>query len=247
VGDFKGTWTAPEIRQAVKDGAEIKEVHWVYQYGRTLCRPFTKWVNYIYGLRKATTDEFLSYTLKIFLNSVFGKFTEAGQLTIYKNGEMSKLENRPPHSNVVLGAYTTAYARLELLKNLRKYSKSVCYCDTDSLFLQNAPPLKTGKELGQWKHEGRFKTCHFVLPKTYLAVKEDGEIKRKAKGIPARAMEEFFDNYATQYDSPVRFRESRKRHIAPNVWLKKVRSLKSQYEKRRVLDDGNTLPLELAN
>ena len=245
VGEFTGTWTAPEIRQAVADGAEIKKVRWVYSYGKRLCRPFTEWVNYIYGLRKKTQDPFMSYTLKIFLNSVFGKFTEAGALTIYKDGKETKLENRPKHSNVVLGAYTTAYGRLTLLRELRRFESSVCYCDTDSIFVQKCPPLEVGKELGQWKHEGRFHRCHFVLPKTYLAVRDDGSKVSKAKGIPARSVEGFFDTLSAQYDSPIRFRESRRRHLSPNVWLRKVRTIKAKYEKRTVLAGGETAPLVL--
>jgi hypothetical protein len=245
VGTFKGVWTAPEIRQAVEDGAEILDVGWVYSYGKRLCRPFKEWVEYIYGLRVKTTDPFLSYTLKIYLNSVFGKFTEAGQLTIYKNGKETKLENRPKHSNVVLGAYTTAYGRLQLLRALRQYEESVCYCDTDSIFVQKVPPIKTGRGLGEWKHEGVFERCHFVLPKTYLSIRAGGEKLHKAKGIPARAVGEFFDSLSAQYDSPIRFRESRRRSIQPNVWVKKVRNLKAKYEKRRVVAGGETMPLNL--
>lgn len=245
IGEFRGTWAAPEIRQAIKDGAEILKVHWCYSYGKQTCRPFTEWVNYIYGMRQKTDDPFMSYTLKIFLNSVFGKFTEAGKLSIYKKGEITELENRPPHSNVVLGAYTTSYARLELLKHLRTFEREICYCDTDSIFIQNARSVKTGKGLGEWKHEGKFSRAHFVLPKTYLAIRDDGKTIRKAKGIPAAAMEDFFENFTVHYDSPIRFRESKRRNISPNVWLKKVRGLKSKYEKREVLEGGETAPLKL--
>jgi hypothetical protein len=244
-GTFNGTWTAPEIRQAVSDGAEILKVNWVYSYGKRKCRPFTEWVNHIYGLRRKTEEPFLNYALKIFLNSVFGKFTEAGKLTIYKDGKVSTLENRPPHSNVVLGAYTTAYGRLTLLKALRENENTVCYCDTDSVFLRKAKPLRTGKELGEWKLEGVFERCHFVLPKTYLAVRADGSKITKAKGIPKRSADEFFDSYCANYDSPIRFRESKRRNLSPNVWIKKTRKLSAKYEKRTVLKNGNTLPIVL--
>ncbi len=245
-GSFTGTWTAPEIRQAVADGAEIQDVAWVYSYGKRTCRPFKEWVNYIYGLRLKADDPLTSYMFKIFLNSVFGKFTESGKLLIYKNGKVSELVNRPKHSNVVLGAYTTAYGRLELLKTLRAREKEVCYCDTDSVFLQKAKALKTGKGLGQWKHEGTFGKAHFVLPKTYLAIRDDGTTVKKAKGIPARSVADFFDTYSAHYESPVRFRESRRRDMKPNVWIKKVRTLTAKYEKREVLKDGSTLPLNLS-
>lgn len=242
VGRLRGTWTMPELRQAHLDGATIRRVFWFYRYRKT-CRPFKKYVETIYELRQGTDDPLMNYTLKIFMNSVYGKFTESGELTIYKNGQESKLSRRPEHSNIVLSAYTTAYGRLVLLDALRKYQDCLLYCDTDSVFLLNPPRVDCGRRLGEWKEEARYRTAQFVLPKCYMAVDFDGNKKNKVKGVPRSAAADFFQSYSAEYNAPLRFRESRRRLLSPNVWGKKIRSLKSKYEKRTVKSDGTTCPI----
>ncbi len=243
-GRFSGTWTAPELRQAEKDGAKIEKVKWVYNYSQK-CRPFEKWVDKIYSLRKSATDELMKYTLKLFLNSVFGKMTEAGKLQIYKKRKRTDLENRPDHANIVLGVYTTAYGRLRLLSEIRGREREICYTDTDSIFLRDHPPLATGQELGEWKHEGKFGLAEFVLPKFYMTVDAAGKRKFKSKGIPRAAVEDFFERGEAEYRKPVRFREARRRMIPANVWEKKIRTLRATYTKRRVIAGGDTAPVLL--
>ena len=243
-GRFSGTWTAPELRRAVEDGAKINKVDFVYEYSEK-CRPFEKWVNKIYSLRKSVKDELMKYTLKLFLNSVFGKMTEAGKLQIYKKRKRTDLENRPDHANIALGVYTTAYGRLRLLDEIRGREREICYADTDSVFLRDYPPLPTGPELGEWKHEGRFRMAEFVLPKFYMTVDDAGGRKFKSKGIPRASVEDFFERGEAEYRKPVRFREARRRMISPNVWEKKTRTLRATYVKRRVLAGGDTAPVLL--
>ena len=243
-GKITGTWAAPEIRKSLEDGAKINKVFWSYEYSKT-CRPFKKWVSTMYDLRKNEKDDLMKYTLKIKMNSVFGKFTESGNLEIIKKRKKTVLNRIPEHANIVLGVYTTCYGRLRLLEQLRENEEEICYCDTDSVYLKNAPELKTGTGLGEWKHEGRFKMAHFFLPKTYMAVKEDGQKYQRAKGIPRKAINEFFERFSAEYSSPVRYRESRRRGLRQNVWLKKTRSLNAKYEKRVVLDNGETSPIKI--
>lgn len=244
VGKLRGVWTAPEIRQAITDGAKIEKIHWSYKYTEK-CRPFGGWVGDMYGRRQVETDELMRYTLKIFMNSVFGKFTEAGALQIYRKRKRTDLENRPDHSNVCLGAYTTAYGRLRLLKALRENSKNLCYCDTDSIFVQNSDKIPTGPGLGEWKHEGTFSTAEFILPKFYMTVAANGKKSYKTKGIPKKSAEEFIQRGIAEYQTPIRFRESKRRSIQLNEWVTKTRKLKASYEKRVVLAGGKTEPLKI--
>ncbi len=243
-GRFTGTWCYPEIRQAIKDGAKILRVFWAYEYSKW-CAPFKDFITTVYNKRKREKDFLMNYTYKIFMNSVFGKFNESGELTVYKNGIPHKRSNRPRHANVILSAYTTAYGRLHLLKYLRQAGDSLCYCDTDSVFIQKGEKLKTGGELGEFKHEGAFFAAHFILPKTYLLVDQTGGRSFKAKGIPRRSIEQFFTSHSAEYDSPIRFRESRRRHLPANVWVKKVRKLCATYTKRLIFNDGHTEPILL--
>ena len=78
-----------------------------------------------------------------------------------------------------------------------------------------------------------------------MAVDKKGVQKNKVKGIPRRAVTDFFKNYSAEYNAPMRFRESRRRHLQPNIWHKRIRSLKSVYEKRVKNLDGTTSPLIL--
>jgi hypothetical protein len=243
-GRFTGTWSYPEIRQAVRDGAEIKKVWWAYEYS-AWCAPFKDFISTIYNRRKKETDFLMNYTYKIFMNSVYGKFNESGELTLYKNGLVKKLSHRPKHANIILSVYTTAYARLHLLQFLRAAGDKICYCDTDSIFLLDHPKIKTGVELGEFKHEGRFGAAHFILPKTYLLVDESGRKSYRAKGIPRKSVQQFFENNRAEYNSPIRFRESRRRSIPANEWIRKTRSLCSTYVKRKTHVDGRTEPVIL--
>jgi len=244
VGEFDGVWTAPELRAAVKMGAKIEKSYWAFNYSET-ARPFEKWVNFVYSRRQKSTDELEKYTLKLFMNSVFGKFTEAGALQIYKKKKRTDLENRPDHANIVLGAYTTAYGRLRLLGQINENVREICYTDTDSVFLKDSAPLACGPGLGEWKHEGRYRLAEFVLPKFYLTVDEKGQKSYKSKGIPKSARQDFFERGIAEYDAPIKFRESRRRLMPANVWHKRVRSLRAKYVKRIVLKNGETAPLKI--
>jgi hypothetical protein len=243
-GEITGTWSAPEIRAALAGGTKIKRTHWVYEYRET-CQPFVKWVNFIYNKRLNATDELTNYSMKIFLNSVFGKFTEAGALQIYKKKKRTDLENRPKYANIALGVYTTAFGRVKLMTEMRKHEKEICYCDTDSMFLKQTPKIPTSNKIGEWKHEGTFSKADFVLPKFYLAVKQDGTKIHKSKGIPKSAAEDFFIRGMAEYSSPIRFRESRRRNIPANTWIRKTRELRASYVKRETFKNGETLPIKL--
>jgi hypothetical protein len=59
-------------------------------------------------------------------------------------------------SNVVLGAFITAYGRLKLLKEMNKLRRRVIYVDTDSIFFWTEEGLsepKTGPNLGDFTNE----------------------------------------------------------------------------------------------
>ena len=244
VGTLDGVWTAPELRTAEKMGAKIDKVFWSFNYPQK-CRPFSEWVNFIYSRRQNSSDVLEKYTLKLFMNSVFGKFTEAGALQIYKKKKRTDLENRPAHANIILGAYTTAYARLRLYRQIIENAKELCYTDTDSVFLQDASPLECGPGLGEWKHEGRYRLAEFVLPKFYLTVDGDGKKNYKSKGIPKSARADFFERGIAEYKSPIKFRESKRRIMPANIWEKRVRKLRAEYSKRIVFKNGTTAPLKM--
>ena len=104
-----------------------------------------------------------------------------------------------PNVNVIIGAFTTAYARIQLYSALGALGRSVAYLDTDSLIVKqprNTPlPLDMGPFLGQYKNEiteqysARAQLIEFVglCPKSYAyrVLTEDGkdEYCVKCKGV----------------------------------------------------------------
>ena len=62
----------------------------------------------------------------------------------------------PSKTNVVIGAFITAYGRLKLLDEMNKLKRRVIYCDTDSIFFwteEGLPEPKTGPNLGDFTNE----------------------------------------------------------------------------------------------
>lgn len=77
VGEFTGWWNFNEIRNGIKHGLiEIKKVHNVV-YGQKMESPFIKFVDTLYSLRFAETDNELKKTIyKLIMNSLYGKFAQ---------------------------------------------------------------------------------------------------------------------------------------------------------------------------
>lgn len=72
-GTLTGTWTFPEIRNALKYGCKIiKTFNAVYS--RPIESPFKGFVESQYKERFRTNDEFEIYMIKIFMNCLYGKF-----------------------------------------------------------------------------------------------------------------------------------------------------------------------------
>ena len=240
VGRLRGYWSYPEIRQAIKDGASIKKIHWSYEYAR-VCEPFTDFITDLYDRRKRSKDELERDTLKLLMNNLFGKFGESSEIELRTGTDIIKRPNHSKHANLIWSIYVTSYARLALLGILRSV-KGLLYCDTDSIFTVNHE-LSTGEELGELKLEGTWQRGHFVLPKTYILWGDSP--KYRAKGVPKAKAKDFFENYEAEWLSPVRYRESFRRELKPNLWIRKTRRLKHKYEKRLILPGGSTKPLNL--
>lgn len=75
-GIFTGHWNFNEMRYALASGlVEILEVY-EFTCGPSITSPFQKFVSDLYERRKKSTNEFEKYRLKIFMNSLYGKFAE---------------------------------------------------------------------------------------------------------------------------------------------------------------------------
>ena len=158
----------------------------------------------------------------------------------------------PAHVNYLHAAYVTSYGRLKLMKYMELVGgRNLIYCDTDSIFFKwnkAKLPFPISTELGEMKIEDRPKWVETRAPKMYRYEVAKG-VKTKAKGVPKRMQDEFYDKGAASFWQPFRLRES----IAhadriPNpmeedvkvlgVWREVSKRVVSAYDKKRLSPDG---------
>jgi hypothetical protein len=91
----------------------------------------------------------------------------------------------------------------------------------------------------------------------YHADRGDGSLTRyKAKGVQraqikdgklvADAARDFIRTGRALFRKPIRFRESRRVLLTPNVWMEMEKKREAVYTKRRLFTDGHTEPWEWA-
>jgi len=115
VGTLSGTWTYVELKKAVELGYTIQAVYDCLEYD-LMPSPFSEYMRFIYGKRMEVKgkDELMSYTLKILMNALFGKWGEEGELTVISRGKRHTMRQVPKHSNMIWASYVLAYGRLAL-------------------------------------------------------------------------------------------------------------------------------------
>ena len=168
------------------------------------------------------------------LNSLYGKFGAHNEITVIHNDKESTLVGDSKQANIIWAAYVTAYARLRLLEFLRSTTRNY-YTDTDSLFTPDQLPVST--DLGTLKLEGTYKTAWFKGNKIYAI-----DAATKAKGVPRNMSGDFFNANSATYRRPTRFRESRRRHLQPNIWNEVTKVNRKEFTKRKIMPDGSTEP-----
>jgi hypothetical protein len=255
IGAFRGTWTYPELRFAMAHGYTIKAVHDAIEY-EVQPSPFAAYIEFLYRKRLEVKgkDELMAYTLKIAMNSTFGKFGEEGDLQIISRGVRHSLSQVPRHSNMIWAAYILAYGRLQLYRCMRRASEkgTLLYVDTDSVFVRSKTrPFGDGSPaLGQLAYKGTYHYAHFKLPKLYRI-----NDHYKAKGVPMdrraekseeeRLKREFFYDGVAEFLKPYRWLESKKLHEQANVWHEVTKSCNAAYDKRELRERGATWPLTI--
>lgn len=96
---------------------------------------------------------------------------------------VDSVEERDPGSLNLTYAFITAYGRLILSRMLRRYSKHVVYCDTDSLHLagvrsddvelDGVPGAPEGSDLGQWTQRESNATVFYAGKRSYAVKRDD--------------------------------------------------------------------------
>lgn len=165
VGQFTTALTTPDVKAALEQG-HISDVHSIAIYEKDPL--FRSFVEKLYRLRldaKERGDEVMTYNLKILMNSLYGKFGQAGRvwqtveriedlsLKVWEEKDvetgrlyswrqfggiiqMKLVEPESFNSFPAIAAHVTAYARRQLWEYFHIAGRSnVLYADTDSLYV----------------------------------------------------------------------------------------------------------------
>ncbi len=165
VGKFRTVLNTPELQIALNRG-EVVSIHRVAVYEKAVV--FREYVNFFYGERmeaKVRGDETLAWLLKLFMNSLYGKFGQRGYNfeQLYKTTDEStevwnewdadkkcmhryrriagvveelQRESESRESFPAIAGHITSAARCLLLEFINTAgTENTFYCDTDSLFV----------------------------------------------------------------------------------------------------------------
>ena len=211
IGIFDGVWTGLELRYAMSHGVKIHKLKrgLVFRKSEVVFRDA---INKIWRLRQLAPTKALNKWLKLFANSLTGKFAQKPELESFYVGEPNTSHFREnPNAyksvdkegnywtrgfsrigdcaHVQFAAYLTSEARISLHKTLMQ-SENPIYCDTDSVYSKKFHG-KSGDGLGEWKREGSLKHWESLAPKVYRFLDENKEWIVKAKGVPSANYEDF--------------------------------------------------------
>jgi hypothetical protein len=276
VGVFRGVYTNVEINKAIELGYEILEVKTGALFD---CAGyyFKEYIEFFYNKRLETKDEAEKIFCKDMMNHLYGRFAlnlERENITLTPS-ENSRLHSEImvddsairfysedktlwSYTNVVLAMFVTSYARLKLYTYIEK--NNVYYCDTDSIFTPDKIP--TSKKLGAMKLEAELKDACFLLPKTYMTKSFDGDLYKKMKGFPNKALDHIdFDTFVSCLEGEMRLpkvqikgglagiktalKKGKILHVLPDS----EKQLKAVYDKRiirKVKGEYITTPHELS-
>ncbi|NBO53120.1 MAG: hypothetical protein EBU84_00685 [Actinobacteria bacterium] len=158
----------------------------------------------------------------------------------------------PEHVNYLHAAYVTSYGRLKLMHYMEKVGpENLIYCDTDSLFFtwsKSKLPFPLSTELGEMKLEDRPLWVETRSPKMYRYETPKKGTVTKAKGVPKKMQDKFYDTGCADFWQPWRLRESiicADRIPDPDdeavkivgVWRKVLKRVVSAYDKKRLSGD----------
>jgi len=231
-------------------------------------------------LDKPEPDEGKTLFYKLLMNNLYGQLGMKGTVTrgihltndmvdVNEDGEMyltrpgvpfgNKLLAEipiplPEHVNYLHAAYVTSYGRIKLMEYMDKVgADALIYCDTDSLFFQHSGdlPFDLSTTLGEMKLEDRPRWVETRSPKMYRYETSKGCKVTKAKGVPKKKQDEFYDTGCADFWQPWRLRESilcSDRIPDPDdeavkvlgVWRRVLKRIVSGYDKKGLGPDGIT-------
>lgn len=274
-GHLRGFWTFHEIRTALEFGAVFKKLHWSIGTNIGIKNLFSGYILENFERRKNSQNDFENIFYKLKMNNGYGKLIQHNDSTVLstelinpsereKNNLELKdmlgpfyvynksIEKPPKFACFLWGSYITAFARDMLFRALNKVhtqGHELLYCDTDSIAYikkNEKEPLKLGSNLGEWENENFVKAQIFTL-KGYCFETKEGKQKIASKGVKNTLALDFFAGKKVQFEKPMKLKEAIRQGILPNLWKINEKQKVSEFDKRIVLDNGDTKPLFLKN
>lgn len=185
-GEFNGTWVIPELKAAIKRGAEIVDTIEVWGTEESF-NPYNTFVEKLYQMRLGSKSEPEKLFFKLLMNNLYGRLGTSGIIgrTVWQDernvndgvcfGGKVLVQYQMPLSeetNWCHAAYVTAYGRLRLLEFIERIGvANMIYCDTDSTIFDCAGkklPFECSSDLGEMKLESWETLCETYAPKMYL-------------------------------------------------------------------------------
>jgi hypothetical protein len=275
VGTFESTLNFNELRFALKHGViEILSVEYAI-YAAPMKNPFIEFINDLYEKRKNATNEIDKNIFKLLMNSLYGRFGMKLKYATAYHHEIPvqiirELQNENKYYELqtfneertdcylitenekhlngwfsipCFSSYITSEARIILLKGLlNNENNSVVYCDTDSIFIEHDFVGVVTSNLGDFKEEK--KTIIEVSGlKNYKYIDETGKERIVIKGISRNATKEGEGKYSIPkyYKTKQSLRQDKE--AGESFIMHK--ELKHKYDKRIILNNGNTKPIKL--
>lgn len=189
-GEIRGTWTGIELRHAIEHGASIVEIESGIYYERA-AKVLAPYADRVWGLRqiaKKTEPDGIYRWVKWLGNSLTGKLAMSPSVVTLACFDR-KLGMRPGEKRIMerynrlvvakeverVGACAhvewagplTAFARVELHRQLVEAGTDALYCDTDSVYTAETLTRRVGDDLGEWGHEGTMRQWECLAPKVY--------------------------------------------------------------------------------
>lgn len=271
-GTFSGAWTFPELRHAIKRGVKLVSCEHIV-YAPAIESPFKEFILDKYEKRNASTDEFVRYYLKLFMNNLYGKLLQRNTeeyrycidipdakkfmrekkiirgefIDTTDGGFFLRYDSKKIYNHTVacLGAYVTAYVRVTVDIFLNENPSHALYCDTDSGIFSKKLSIKDSKKLGGWKIEKK-KVINIRTLKDYVSIEDEEEVET-LKGVKknAEAQDPFSNVFV--YQRMIKTRESLRRvdNLPPGTFIQQVKFISGAYNKRKVLKGGFTKPFKI--
>jgi hypothetical protein len=265
VGKVEGYFSSKELELVEEMGGEA-DVHYGYVFSSD--NIFHDYIMDLYDKKKNAPDTTTRTISKLLMNSCYGKFGQKREKSklVKCNTEEEALGLEPYHADRGLftkqtvskasfiipsiASWVTSCARVELFKLLQRIgSEHIFYCDTDSCMAD--VDIKTGKELGEVKLEEEGDEAIFLLPKLY-AIRKGDDVIIKAKGfdhdfikkLSFHSFEKALDGDVSDFKQQMRkfasVRESLRQNGTFVSMVSKTKSIKSGYDKRKIISDYDT-------